>query len=96
VLAAIYIADTEGECLASHSKPHRIGMTKGKWPRGLAERRTEHRARRQARAAHRQAEGLSHPAIDAQVALVDARIAANRAKARRRKVRRPGKRTAAA
>jgi len=31
--------------------------------------------------AHRQAEGLSHPAIDAQVALVDARLEANRKKA---------------
>ena len=32
-------------------------------------------------ATHRQTKGLSYPAIDAQVALVDARIAANRAKA---------------
>ena len=49
--------------------------------RALAERRAQHRTRRQAGAAHRQAEGLEPPGDRRHVALVDARLEANRKKA---------------
>ena len=43
--------------------------------------RAQHRTRGQAGAGHRGAEGTAHPVIDATVALVDARLEANRKKA---------------